>query len=78
MPAVHGAVDDGGDPLLRVVFDDGIFKHGFPRSWFSDEDAESSLLGVNFEEVKVALLVSKEGGVRIDNEGISSESKVGS
>jgi len=78
VPAVHGAVDDGGDPLFGVVGDEGVFEDGFSGAGFSDEDAESALLGVDVEDVEVALLVGKQRGVFIKSEGVTGESEVGS
>jgi len=78
VPTVHGAVDDGSDPFLGVVPDDGVLEDAFSCTWFADKDTKPSLLGVNLEDVKVALLVGEKRSFGINNEGISGESKVGS
>jgi len=56
-PGVEGAVDDGGDPLFGVVVDDGVFEDGFAGAGLAEDEAEAALLGVDFEDVEVALLV---------------------
>jgi len=59
-PGVEGAVDDGGDPVFLVVVDEVVFEDGFSGAGFADDEAEASLLGVDFEDVEVALLVGKQ------------------
>ena len=59
-PGVEGAVDDGGDPVPLVVVDEVVFEDGFSGAGFADDEAEAALLGVDFEDVEVALLVGEE------------------
>ena len=56
---VEGAVDDGGDPLFGVVVDEGVFEDGFASAGLAEDEAEAALLGVDFEDFKVALLVGE-------------------
>lgn len=60
VPGVEGSVDDGGDPLFRVVIDEVVFEDGFSGAGFADDEAETALLGVDFEDVEVALLMGEE------------------
>ena len=76
-PSVKGTVDDGGNPLFGVVVDDGVFKDGFARAGFAEDEAEAALLGVYFEDVEVALLVRKEGLGFVDDKGVLGEAEVG-
>lgn len=76
-PGVEGAIDDGGDPLFGIVTDDGVFKNGFAGAWLAEDEAETALLAVDFEDVEVALLVFEQGGVVVDGEGVFAESEVG-
>ncbi len=77
MPGVQGAVDDRGDPLFGVVVDEGVFEDSFTGARFAEDDAESALLGVDFEDVEVALLVIEEGLVFLDDKGVLAEAEVG-
>jgi hypothetical protein len=56
-PGVEGAVDDGGDPVFLVMVDEVVFENGFSGAGFADDEAEAALLGVDFEDVEVALLM---------------------
>ena len=69
-PGVEGAVDDGGDPLFGVVGDEVVFEDALSGAGFPEDDAESTLLGVDFEDVEVSLLVGQEGGLAVDDEGV--------
>lgn len=77
VPGVEGTVDDGGDPLFGVVMDDGVFEDGFAGAGLAKDDAEAALLGVDFEDVEVALLVFEEGLVLIDAERVLANAEVG-
>lgn len=57
VPAVEGAVDDGDDPVLGVVFEEVVFEDGFAGAWFSEEKAEAAELSVGLDDVTMALLV---------------------
>ena len=57
MPGVEGSIDDGGDPLFWVVVEDVVFEDGFSGAGFADDEAEAALLGVDFEDVEMTLLV---------------------
>ena len=59
MLGVEGAVDDGGDRVLGVVVDDVVFEDGFAGAGLAEDEAEAALLGVDFEDFKVALLVGE-------------------
>ncbi len=74
---MEGAIDDGGDPLFGVVVDEGVFEDGFPSARLAEDDAEPALLGVDFEDVEVALLMFEEGLLFIDDEGVLAEAEVG-
>lgn len=78
MPGVQRSVDDRGDPRLRVGFDDGMFEDGFPSAGVAHDDAEPALLGVDFEDVEVALLVVEQGGFRTGGKRVFGEAEVGS
>ena len=56
-PGVQRAVDDGRDPLLWVVTDDGVFEDGLAGAGFAEHKAESALLAVDLEDVKVVMVV---------------------
>jgi hypothetical protein len=75
-PGVERAVDDGGDPLFWVVEEDVVFEDGFSGAGFADDEAEAALLGVDFEDVEVTLLVGEKGGLVIDDEGVFGEAEV--
>ena len=77
VPGVEGAVDDGSDPLFGVVLDDGVFENGFAGAGFAEDDAEPALLGVDFEDVEVALLVFEEGLFFIDAKRVLANAEVG-
>jgi hypothetical protein len=76
-PGVKGTVDDRGDPLFGIVMDDGVFEDGFAGARFAEDEAEATLLGVDFEDVKMALLVWKEGLGFVDDEGVLCDAEVG-
>ena len=57
MPTVERAVDDGDDPVARVVVEEVLFEDGFSSARFAEDEAEAALLGVDFEDVEVTLLV---------------------
>jgi hypothetical protein len=57
VPGVERAVDDGSDPALGIVVNEGVFEDGFASAGFAEDEAEAALLGVDFEDVEVALLV---------------------
>ncbi len=76
VPGVQGAVDNGGDPVLGVVVEEVVFEDGFPGAGFAEDEAEATLVRVDFEDFKVALLVSQQRGVGIDGEGIAGEPEV--
>ena len=59
MPAMEGAVDDGDDPVLGVIVEKMIFEDGLAGAGFAEDDAEAALLAVDFEDVKVTLLVGE-------------------
>jgi hypothetical protein len=63
--------------LFGVVVDKGIFEDGFSGSWFTEDDAKTTLLGMNFEDVKVTLLVFEEGLVFIYAKGTVANAEVG-
>lgn len=75
-PRVKGAVDDGGDPGLGIEIKEVAFENGFPGAGFTDDEAEATLLGVDFEDVKVTLLVGEQSGGVINNEGVFDEAEV--
>ena len=77
VPGVQGAVDDRRDPLLGVVADDGVLEDGLAGAGFAEDEAESALLGVDLEDVEVALLVFEERVVGLDDEGVVAEAEVG-
>ena len=73
---VECPVDDGGDDAFGIVFDEGVFEDAFAGAGFSQDEAESALLGVDLQDVEDFLLVGQQGdGVAV--EGITLESKVG-
>ena len=76
-PGVEGAVDDRRDPLFGIVVDDGVFEDGFAGAGFAEDEAKATLLGVDFEDVEVTLLVFEERGVVLDDEGVVAEAEVG-
>jgi hypothetical protein len=78
VPGMERAVDDGGDPLLGVLPGEGVLEDGLAGAGFAEDEAESALLGVDLEDVEVALLVFEEGLVFFDGEGIFTKSVVGS
>ena len=78
VPAVEGAVDDGGEPLFGVVVHEVVFEDAFAGAGFADDEAEAALVGVNFEDFHVALLVREEVGFCVDDEGVFGETEVGS
>lgn len=57
VPAVEGAIDDGDDLVTRVVVEQVLLEDGFSSSGFAENKTKSTLLRVNFEDVKVALLM---------------------
>jgi hypothetical protein len=59
-PGVEGSVDDGGDPIFEVMVDEVVFEDGFSGAGFADDETEAALLGVDFEDVEVALLMGQE------------------
>ena len=72
---VECAVDDGCDEAFGVVFDEGLFEYALAGAWFSKDETEASLLGVNLEDVEDFLLMSQEGdGIAV--EGVAGETKV--
>lgn len=75
-PGVKRSVDDGGDPVFEVMVDEVVFEDGFSGAGFADDEAKSTLLGVDFEDVEVALLVGQKGGLVIDDEGVFGEAEV--
>ena len=76
VPGVQGAVNDGGDPVLGVMVKEVVFEDGFSGAGFAENEAEAALLGVDFKDFKVALLVSQQRGVGGDGEGIAGEPEV--
>jgi len=76
VPGVEGAVDDGGNPVFGVVMYEVIFEDCFPGARFAEDEAEPTLLGVDFEDVEVALLMLKEWSFFIDDEGVTGEAEV--
>ena len=76
-PGVQGAVDDGRDPLFGVVADDGVLEYGLAGAGFAEDEAEAALLGVDLEDVEVALLVFEQRGVVLDGEGGVADAEVG-
>jgi len=76
VPGVKGAVDDGGDPVLLVMMKEVVFEDGFSGAGFSEDEAEAALLGVDFDDIEVALLVGEQWGFVIDDEGVSGEAEV--
>ena len=76
-PGVERAVDDGGDPMLGVVADDGVLEHGLAGARLAENQAEPALLAVDLEDVEVALLVFEQRGVLVDGEGLAGDSEVG-
>ena len=56
-PGVKGSVDDGGDPIFEIMVDEVVFEDGFSGAGFADDEAEAALLGVDFEDVEVTLLM---------------------
>ena len=63
VPAMEGAVDDGDDPVLGVIFEKMIFEDGLAGAGFAEEEAEPAELGVGLDDVTMALLVWEQGGV---------------
>lgn len=57
MPTVERAVDDGDDPITRIMVEKVLLEDGFACAGFAKDEAKASLLGVDFEDVEVALLV---------------------
>ena len=78
MPAVEAAIDDGGDPFFWVVMEDGVFQNGLPGAGFTQQDAEAALLAVDFEDVKVVLLLGEQWGLGIGGERVVFYAEVGS
>lgn len=78
VPGVEAAVDHGGDPFFLVVMEDGVFQNGFPGAGFAEQDAEASLLAVDFEDVEVALLLDEQRGLRIGGERVFFDAEMGS
>ena len=76
MSGVQRSIDDGGDPVLLVVVKEVVFEDGFAGAGFSEDEAEAALLGVNFDDVEVALLVGEQRGLIIDDEGVFGEAEV--
>jgi len=75
-PGVEGSVDDRGDPGFGIVMEEVVFEDGFAGAGFADDEAEASLLGVDFEDVKVTLLVGQQAGGVVDDEGVFGETEV--
>lgn len=75
-PGVEGTIDDGGDPCFCVMVQEVVFEDGFAGSGFADDQAEATLLGVDFEDVKVTLLVGQQTGGVVDDEGVFGETEV--
>ncbi len=76
VPAVERAVDDRSDPVFGIVGDDVAFEDGLSGAGFSQDEAESALLGVDFEDVEVALLMGEKGRIVSDDEGVLGKAEV--
>ncbi len=57
VPTVEGTINDGDDPVSRVVFEEVLFEDGFSGARFTEYEAKAALLGVDLEDVEVTLLV---------------------
>ena len=53
-----------------------MFEGGFAGAGFAEDEAEAALLGVNFEDVEVELLMGQEGCGMVDDEGVPGETEV--
>lgn len=63
--------------MFGVVVDEGVFEDGFAGAGLAEDEAEAALLGVDFEDVEVALLVFEEGLVVVEGEWVLAEAEVG-
>ena len=63
--------------MLGIVADDGVLEDGFAGAGLAEDEAEAALLGVDLEDVEVALLVFEQGRVVLDGEGLVAEAEVG-
>lgn len=70
------AIDDGCDPLFGIVMDDSVFENGFAGSWFAENETKAALLGMDVDDVEVALLVRKKGLFFVDEKGILGNAEV--
>ena len=73
---VEGAVDDGGDEALGVVFEQGLFEDAFAGAGFAEHETEAALSGVDLEDVEDFLLMRQQDD-DVAVEGIALETKVG-
>lgn len=76
VPAVERAVDDWGDPVLGVVGDDVAFEDSFSGARFSQDKTQAALLGMDFEDVEVALLMGEKWRIVGDDEGVFGKTEV--
>jgi len=58
------------------MVDEVVFEDGFSGAGFTDDETEAALLGVDFEDVKVTLLMREERGLVVDDEGVFGEAEV--
>ncbi|MCW1914751.1 hypothetical protein OJ996_14280 [Luteolibacter sp. GHJ8] len=63
--------------MFGIVVDDGVLEDGFAGAGFAEDEAEAALLGVDFDDVEVALLVFEERVSLFNDEGVLAESDVG-
>ena len=63
--------------MFWVVMDDRVFEDGFAGAGLAEDDTEAALLGVDFEDVEVALLVFEERLVLVDAERVLANAEVG-
>jgi hypothetical protein len=58
--------------------EDGVFQNGLPGAGFAKHYAEAALLVVDFEDVKVALLLGEQRGLGISGERVIFDAEMGS
>jgi len=74
--SVKGPVDHGCDHPFWIVLDEALFEDAFAGAWFSQEQAEAALLGVDAKDVEDFLLVGEQrDGLRV--EGMALQTKMG-
>jgi len=58
---VEGTIDHGGDHAFGVMGEKGGFENAFSGTGFADDQAETTLLGVDEEDIEDVLLVGEQG-----------------